>query len=339
MTRFSMLLILLALPASAFQAAGPPIANGLAENGVTLPPPPPPALLKLLGEYENDGKKIYLSERAGKLHCLIESTELSEMEAIGRGQFRFPRGSRHGGEEMRMAAKGLSIGKVFYQRLPAPNRNFRVVLQKPIAELKRIAAVSTVPVQPEGLLAPDLVNLRSLSPTIHFDIRYATSNNFMGTALYSRADAWMQRPAAEALLAAHRWLAERGYGLLIHDSYRPWKVTKMFWEATPVQQRNFVANPATGSRHNRGCAVDLSMYSLKTGKAVETVSGYDEFSDRAYPDYPGGTSQQRWLRGLLRKSLEDRGFIVNSDEWWHFDYKDWRKYPVLDLSFETLGSH
>ncbi len=142
---------------------------------------------------------------------------------------------------------------------------------------------------------------------------------------------------AEALVEAHRWLAQFGYGLLIHDAYRPWKVTKMFWEATPVRQRNFVANPATGSRHNRGCAIDLSMYDLKTGQAVETVSGYDEMSDRAYPEYPGGSSQQRWLRGLLRKALEDRGFKVNSDEWWHFDYKDWNRYPVLDLSFEQLG--
>lgn len=319
-------------------AAEPPIAPGLLEKGPKLPPAPPRSILKNLGEYGSEAKKIYLAERGGKLTCLIDSTDLSDLEPTGRGRYRFPKASRHAGEEIRMEAKGLRIGKEFYPRLPEPNRNFRVEMQKPLEELLKIAAASTAPTQPKGLLPPDLVDLRGLPATIHFDIRYATANNFMAAPLYAKAGAFAQRPVAEALVEAHRWLAQFGYGLLIHDAYRPWKVTKMFWEATPVRQRNFVANPATGSRHNRGCAIDLSMYDLKTGQAVETVSGYDEMSDRAYPEYPGGTSQQRWLRGLLRKALEDRGFQVNSDEWWHFDYKDWSKYPVMDLSFEQLGS-
>ena len=140
------------------------------------------------------------------------------------------------------------------------------------------------------------------------------------------------------MLAAHRALNAQGFGLLIHDSYRLWLVTKMFWEATTAAQRNFVADPAKGSRHNRGCAVDLSLYDLKAGQPVEMPSGYDEFSDRAYPDYPGGTSRQRWLRALLRKAMESRGFTVNDHEWWHFDFRDWQQYPVMNLSFEQLGS-
>lgn len=112
----------------------------------------------------------------------------------------------------------------------------------------------------------------------------------------------------------------------------------MFWQATPAAQRNFVADPAKGSCHHRDCAVDLSLYDLKAGQPVEMPSGYDEFSDRAYPDYPGGTSRQRWLRALLRKAMEQRGFTVNDDEWWHFDYRDWQQYPVMNLSFEQLGS-
>lgn len=223
------------------------------------------------------------------------------------------------------------------RRLPEPNRDFRIRLQKPLEELRKIAAASTPPKQGSSLRAPDLVNLESLSPSIRLDIRYATENNFMGAPLYSRAVAYLQKPAAQALLAAHEELQASGFGILVHDAYRPWRVTKMFWEATPEAQRNFVANPQTGSRHNRGCAVDLSLYDLKTGLPVEMPSGFDEFSPRAYPDYPGGNSRQRWLRGLLRQAMERQGFTVNDDEWWHFDYKDWRLYPVLNLSFEELA--
>jgi serine beta-lactamase-like protein LACTB len=146
----------------------------------------------------------------------------------------------------------------------------------------------------------------------------------------------MQRPAAEALLSAHRKLRAMGYGLLIHDAYRPWYVTKMFWDATPEKLHGFVADPSKGSRHNRGCAVDLTLYDLKTGKAVQMPGEYDEFSDRSYPDYLGGTSLQRWERDLLRTAMESEGFDVYEAEWWHFDYRDWREYPILNLAFEDL---
>jgi D-alanyl-D-alanine dipeptidase len=159
----------------------------------------------------------------------------------------------------------------------------------------------------------------------------------MGTVFYSQPRAFLQRPAAEALVRAHRTLKRLGYGLLIHDGYRPWYVTKMFWDATPSAQRDFVANPATGSRHNRGCAVDLTLYSLATGLPIEMPGTYDEFSDRSHPDYPGGTSLQRWHRDLLRWAMEREGFTVYNVEWWHFDYADWREYPVLNLTFEELS--
>jgi D-alanyl-D-alanine dipeptidase len=147
----------------------------------------------------------------------------------------------------------------------------------------------------------------------------------------------MQRPAAEAVMRAHRQLKARGYGLLIHDAYRPWAVTKMFWEATPAAQRVFVADPSQGSRHNRGCAVDLTLYDLATGEPVQMVGGYDEFSDRSYPDYPGGTSRQRWHRELLRQVMESEGFTVYEAEWWHFDFNSWREYPILNIPFEKLS--
>jgi serine beta-lactamase-like protein LACTB len=110
----------------------------------------------------------------------------------------------------------------------------------------------------------------------------------------------------------------------------------MFWDAVPEEDKVFVADPAKGSRHNRGCAVDLTLFDLKTGKPVEMTGGYDEMSDRSYPNFPGGTGRQRWHRDLLRHAMEAHGFTVYEAEWWHFDYKDWARYPILNMRFETI---
>jgi D-alanyl-D-alanine dipeptidase len=184
----------------------------------------------------------------------------------------------------------------------------------------------------------DLVELVKLDNTIKLDIRYARTDNFVGHAVYTEARAFLQRPAAEALLCVHHKLAEKNLGIVIFDGYRPWAVTKIFWEVTPEDKRKFVANPATGSRHNRGCAVDLSIYDLRTGKEIEMPSDFDEFTERASPDYKGGTAKQRKNRDLLRRLMEAEGFTVNSNEWWHFDYKDWKEYPIFDIAFSEIGN-
>lgn len=328
------LIQLAANPTSTYQPALPPTIETLSQFTAE----PKPFSSKALAEYGWDYSKLYLLEHNGQLHCLIEWFSLVALEKLAPNRYRFPDKSLYAGEILTIQPNGLTVGPVWFPRLPAPNRNFRIVMQKPLAELQQIAASTQPPIQPEGLRTPDLVNLKTLSPTIHFDIRYATANNFMGTPLYSQPAAYLQKPAATALLAAHNHLAKQGFGLLIHDAYRPWRVTKMFWEATPDAQRNFVADPSKGSRHNRGCAVDLSLYDLKTGKPVQMPSGFDEFSDRAFPNYPGGTSHERWLRSLLRSAMEQQGFTVNDDEWWHYDFRDWKLYPVTNTSFEQLGS-
>jgi D-alanyl-D-alanine dipeptidase len=215
---------------------------------------------------------------------------------------------------------------------------FRLTPLHPVDSLRRAALAMRPPPQPAGLRAPDLVDLATLDPRIRLDIRYATTNDFLGSAMYTSARAFLQRPAAEALLRALRRLVPRGYGLLIHDAYRPWYVTRMFWDATPDSLHRFVANPDSGSKHNRGCAVDLSLYDLRTGAPVRMVGGYDEFSPRSSADYPGGTSLQRWYRALLRQAMEREGFQAYPEEWWHFDYRDWRSYPVLNLTFEQLAA-
>jgi zinc D-Ala-D-Ala dipeptidase len=185
----------------------------------------------------------------------------------------------------------------------------------------------------------DLVELVKLDPTIKLDIRYATSNNFLGRPVYTEARAFLQRPAAEALVRANKALRKKGYGLIIHDGYRPWSVTKIFWDATPADKKEFVADPSQGSRHNRGCAVDLSLFDLKTGKEVVMPSGYDEMTERSHINYPGGAEEQRRLRDMLRTAMEAEGFAVYEPEWWHYDYKDWKEYPILNISFSEIRRH
>lgn len=192
------------------------------------------------------------------------------------------------------------------------------------------------PVEPSATRTPDLVEVVALDPTIRTDVRYATTNNFAGHAVYPVARVFLQREAAEAVVRAHRALAASGYGLLLFDGYRPWSVTRLFWEITPPEQRAFVADPRKGSRHNRGCAVDLTLYDRTTGREVEMPSAYDDFSEKASPAWAGGDPAARERRDLLRRTLEAEGFTVYENEWWHYDYRGWREYPVLDRSFAEL---
>lgn len=183
----------------------------------------------------------------------------------------------------------------------------------------------------------ELVELTQLDPTIKLDIRYATANNFAGMPVYPEARAFLQRPAAEALLLAHRWLKEQGYGLIVYDAYRPWTVTRIFWDITPADKKAFVADPALGSAHNRGCAVDVGLYDLRTGAPLPMPSNYDDFTERAFVTYRGGTSKQRANRDLLRKAMQrDRSFFVYPEEWWHYDFKDLRDYAILDIPFSEI---
>ena len=184
---------------------------------------------------------------------------------------------------------------------------------------------------------PDLVELRKLDRSIKLDVRYATPNNFARRAVYKEARAFLQRTAAEALVRASRALRKHGYGLAVFDGYRPWSVTKLFWDITPADKKEFVADPSKGSRHNRGCAVDLTLYDLKTGRQVSMPGEYDEMSERSHINYAGGTPEQRRLRDLLRSAMEAEGFTPYQPEWWHYDYKDWRQYPILNISFSEIG--
>ena len=327
---------------------GPGKVNSATTTAEARPAPAPDRWRGLIGEYGPDDNILIVLEKDGRLFALFRRTEFEPLQEVSSDVFRFAGSGSHAGKQLVFTRdeNGHAVqvkldASVIKRRQVGPEEGaaqLHVAPVRPVNELLKEAQAAEPPKEIGDFRQPELVELTRLDPTIKLDVRYATTNNFLGTVFYSEPRAFMQRPAAEALVRAQRKLKEQGYGLLIHDAYRPWYVTKVFWDATPDDKKVFVADPAKGSRHNRGCAVDLTLYELKTGKPVEMVSTYDETSDRAYPNYPGGTSLQRWHRELLRRTMEAEGFSVYEAEWWHFDYKDWQKYPILNTQFDRIST-
>ncbi len=313
---------------------------------VARPQPAPNRWRGLIGEYGWDHDILYIFEKDGKLWALIEWFEFDPLEQVSENVFKFPDRGLYDGERLIFtrdktgrATQVDAANVVFKRRKVGPEEGaaqLHITPVRAVSTLLKEALAAQPPKESGEFREPDLLELNRLDPTIKLEIRYATTNNFLGSVFYSEPRAFLQRPAAEALVRAHQKLKAKGYGLLIHDAYRPWYVTKVFWDATPDDKKLFVADPSKGSRHNRGAAVDLTLYDLNTGKPVEMVGTYDETTDRSYPDYPGGTSLQRWHRELLRDAMEAEGFTVYEAEWWHFDYKDWQRYPIGNVVFDKL---
>ncbi len=314
-----------------------------------LKPSPAPQRWKgLIGEYGWDHNTLYVLEDRGRLYALIEWFYNYPLTELSENEFAFPDYGLYHGEKIVFTrdangeATQLVAAEVRFQRREIGTKDgetFKIEPVKPIDELRAGALAAEPPAEPPGLRAPELADLTRLDKSILLDIRYASTNNFTGAVFYKQSRAFMQKPAAQAVVKAHQQLQQQGLGLLIHDAYRPWHVTKMFWDATPVDLKKFVANPANGSRHNRGCAVDLTLYDLASKQPIPMVAGYDEFSPRSFPGYPGGTSRQRWHRRLLRETMQAAGFEVYEYEWWHFDYRAWKQYPILNKTFEELATH
>jgi D-alanyl-D-alanine dipeptidase len=179
-----------------------------------------------------------------------------------------------------------------------------------------------------------LVNLQTYIPNIVLDIRYATTNNFTGEQIYPVARAYARKPVADALKRAQAEFAKHGVGIKIFDAYRPYAATVKFYEV--YKDTTFVASPYRGSRHNRGCAIDMTLIDLKTGEELKMPTGYDAFVKEARPSAPVADEAVKKNRALLIEVMTRFRFRVNSAEWWHFDFEGYSKYSVLDISFEQL---
>ena len=300
---------------------------------------------QLVGIYRHNTETIVILERDDNLFWKVEKgTEFHVGEQGGTEFFVLFGDIRPKKISLSYLSSGgvssVTVGHKAYTRADAnsdPAHFYHVTPAQPVSELREKALKLSPPAEAGPFREPELVELYTLNGWIHLDIRYATSDNFLSTPVYTQARAFLQLPAAVALRNVQEKLTPLGYGLLIYDAYRPWYVTKIFWDATPPEGKIFVADPQKGSKHNRGCAVDLTLYDLSIGEPVEMPGLYDEMSPRSFPNFPGGTSLQRWHRDLLRRSMESESFTVNEDEWWHFDYKDWKQYGILNVPFEKLG--
>lgn len=310
-----------------------------------LPADIPPRWKGIIGEYGWDHNVLYILEDRGQLYALIEWFYYYPLTEINESEFAFPNYGLYHGEKLKFiraadgTARSVVAADVTFQRRETGTRDgetFKIKPIKPIDQLREGALLAKPPSESGVYRDTELREVIQIEPSIKLDIRYATTNNFTGSVFYKQPRAFLQKPAVEAVQRAHKRLQNYGLGLLIHDAYRPWYVTKMFYEATPADLKHFVANPANGSRHNRGCAVDLTLFDLATGAPIPMVAGYDEFSPRSFPAYPGGTSRQRWHRALLRQVMEAEGFSVYEFEWWHFDFQDWRKYRIQNLEFDQI---
>lgn len=303
--------------------------------------------LGLIGEYGADSslrwialereQRMWILDQRGNYVPLAERSDsvfdAPLVTAAVAGEVRFHRAPT--GRAIAVQVSDIVLERHNVEPPPGVTQ-LRITPLRPIDELRREALAAKPPAESGTVKAPDLVELTKLDSTIKLEVRYASDNNFLGTRLYDEGSAFLQRSAADALVKAHRALGALGYGLLVHDGYRPWYVTKIFWDATPDSVKWLVANPAEGSKHNRGAAVDVTLFDRATGKAVEMPSTYDEVTRRAQANYPGGTALHRWHRALLKRALEHEGFTANPKEWWHFDYKDWKSYPILNLPFDQV---
>lgn len=182
----------------------------------------------------------------------------------------------------------------------------------------------TVPEKPD-----DFVELTKLIPGLVLDIRYATTNNFTGQKVYPDARCFLRRATTEKLKLVQEQLGKEGLGLKIFDGFRPLAVQRKFWEIMPDDR--YVANPANGSRHNRGAAVDLTLIRLSDGRELPMPTPFDDFSEKAGRDYSTLPAEIVRNRSLLREAMENHGFVGLTTEWWHFDDADWKNYPIADL--------
>jgi zinc D-Ala-D-Ala dipeptidase len=180
-----------------------------------------------------------------------------------------------------------------------------------------------------------MTEIKSRIPSILYDLRYATINNFTGKKLYKHANmTFLRLPVVQSLEKVQSELNSSGYGLKIFDAYRPYSVTKRMWNL--IHDERYVANPAKGSGHNRGLAVDLTVIELKTGKEMDMGTGFDNFTDSAHHDFKALAANVLANRAMLKTLMAKNGFKALDTEWWHYSWPNDRNYEVLDLEFKKL---
>ena len=323
-------------------------ANGLQPKGC------PVDEKYLLGLYTGNGEQLLVREQGGVLNVLYrylpedkdyqksnvyplvkehyDAYRIYEAGALtdAEGKVKFERDKD--GHGISCIIGGNRYTRSFFG--PEKENYFKVIPPKTWEELQKIVNEAVMPEQKDPNIA-ELVNLTTIQG-LKFDLRYATDNNCFSAPLYDSQKAYLNRSAAEALQRVSQKLADYGYGLLVWDAYRPWKVSKLAYEALPTAQKSLLPKPEKGSPHNTGNAVDVGLYDLETGEQLQMISDFDEPSPRQYGNFAGGTSLERWERDLLRQLMALEGFFCSDMEWWHFEYDSGNKYQLLDIPLSDL---
>ncbi|MDR2006897.1 MAG: hypothetical protein LBP78_06625 [Acidaminococcales bacterium] len=318
----------------------------------------PPDLAALLGFYQSEGESLLVREREGALELLyavsrndyaFNRCNILQMVKIRYDEYSViaasPRDYR-----LTMAAKfergrdgrgiTLVIDKRRFGRVFVPNEKggevFRLSLPQPLEVMRRAALAAEMPRQGDDLPAAELVEITAVDPAIKTALVYATDGNAVGAPVYEQGRAFLDAAAARALSRVNRQISAHGYGLLVWDAYRPWYITKLLHDILPPDKKYMLEAPETGSPYNRGLSVSVSLYSLATGEEIAMITGLDEPSPRAYSKFQGGGELERYRRDLLRFFMQSEGFSGVEHEWWHFDYKDFGKYRLLNKPFAQL---
>jgi len=314
-----------------------------------LPPKPAPCPVEwvgLIGKYgmeNSDSSDFLVREEQGRLQ-IYRRGQAWDLGPWGRDTFLMQRGERKSGIAFARDSSqagiacywddSLFVRKFFPGEKEAPPKP---TLDLPLDSLWRQARRAVPPKERGRFSLTDLVDVRRFDPEIRLALAYAGSQNSYGFPLYDRNVALLQRPAARALACANRWLKERGYVLQLSDAYRPWYVTKFLHLSANAQMKKFVASPAAGSYHNRGTAVDVTLFDLAAGREADMGHLGGELSERAHRFYPGGTSLQRWHRLLLRTAMEKHGFRGLAKEWWHFRYVAGGRYRLCNRPLSAVA--
>jgi D-alanyl-D-alanine dipeptidase len=177
--------------------------------------------------------------------------------------------------------------------------------------------------------------LKEIIKPFYTQIYYETPNNFTRQKLYRNPQLFLCAEAAHKLKLVQDSLLKHGLSVLLFDAYRPYRVTQIMWKIVPDE--NYAANPAYGSGHNRGVAVDLTLADANTGKPLEMPTPFDSFSDTAHHSFNALPDNQLRNRQLLKAVMEHFGFKALSTEWWHYSLPDPKRYPIVNLSFNKLS--
>ncbi|MEZ4700182.1 MAG: serine hydrolase [Rhodothermales bacterium] len=303
-------------------------------------------LLPFVGVYQNDTHALFVLERDGMLHTLLDWIRFFPLAYEEGNTFTFPAEGMFGGERARFEQDDtgriarVTMANMTFERaadppypiamrpLPGADAFNRILQELPAAP---------VPVAAGASRPSELVDVALVDPLLNLDIRYATSLNVVQRPIYEEPRAFLQKPVSDALFRVQETVRRKGFGLIIYDAYQPWQLTRALRATAPDSLKYFFPHPAVGGAQNRACAIALNLYDLNTGEPLAMPTEVDALVPEASAGYPITDNQLRWNRDNLRQLMEAEGFAVDPNKWWLFAHTSCEDYPILNDTFSALS--